>query len=105
MKYPAELYATSPRKYRGLSELRYPFHDRTITVTRCGRICPVWSHLHGSAQNQLQHGQNIGVRQVADKIWLASFMDYDLGFLITRHAASNRLRTRSRLKCYPCPPV
>jgi len=25
-------------------------------------------------------GQNIGVREVADKIWLVSFMQYDLGF-------------------------
>ena len=25
-------------------------------------------------------GQNVGVRQVADKIWLVSFMDYDLGY-------------------------
>ena len=39
MKYPAELYRPSPRPYRGLSELTYPFHDRTITVTQCGRIC------------------------------------------------------------------
>jgi hypothetical protein len=33
MKYPAELYRPSPRPYRGLRELTYPFHDRTITVT------------------------------------------------------------------------
>src|SRR3954468_2759514 len=38
MKYPTELYRRSPRPYRGLSELEYPFHDRTITVTQCGRI-------------------------------------------------------------------
>src|SRR5262249_43931417 len=25
--------------HRGLVELDYPFHDRTITVTHCGRIC------------------------------------------------------------------
>jgi len=25
-------------------------------------------------------GQNVGVKQVGDKIWLVSFMDYDLGF-------------------------
>jgi putative transposase len=39
MKYPAELYVTSSRPYKGLSDLEYPFHDRTITVTCCGRIC------------------------------------------------------------------
>jgi hypothetical protein len=31
MKYPAELYTPSPRPYRGLSELEYPGHDRTIS--------------------------------------------------------------------------
>ena len=25
-------------------------------------------------------GQKVGVKQVADHIWLVSFMDYDLGF-------------------------
>src|SRR5207248_1005404 len=39
MKYPAEIYRPSARPYRGLDELEYPFHDRTVTVTRCGRIC------------------------------------------------------------------
>jgi putative transposase len=39
MKYPAEIYQCSPRAYAGVGELEYPFHDRTITVTHCGRIC------------------------------------------------------------------
>src|ERR1700730_11704273 len=38
MQYPAELYTPSPRTYRGIGELEYPFHDRTITVTNCGGI-------------------------------------------------------------------
>jgi putative transposase len=39
MKYPAELYSPSPQPYTGLSEVEYPFHDRTITVTvRSGHI-------------------------------------------------------------------
>ena len=25
-------------------------------------------------------GQNVGVKQIADQIWLVSFMEYDLGF-------------------------
>jgi hypothetical protein len=25
-------------------------------------------------------GQNVGMRQVNDRIWLVSFMDYDLGY-------------------------
>jgi putative transposase len=39
MKVPADLYTRSPRVYRGLEDLTYPFHDQTVTVTRCGRIC------------------------------------------------------------------
>jgi putative transposase len=39
MKYPGELYTPSTRVYEGLTEPEYPFHDKTIQVTRCGRIC------------------------------------------------------------------
>ena len=39
MKYPSELYVSSSRPYRGIGDLEYPFHDRTITVANCGRIC------------------------------------------------------------------
>jgi hypothetical protein len=47
--------------YDGLLELEYPFHDRTITVTRCGRICmgPLKINL-----SQAFAGQRIGVKQV-----------------------------------------
>ena len=36
---PGQLYRPSVRPYTGLGELEYPLHDRTITVTQCGRIC------------------------------------------------------------------
>lgn len=39
MKYPGEVYRTSERPYTGLPDVEYPMHDRTITVTHCGRIC------------------------------------------------------------------
>ena len=77
MKYPAELYRPSPRPYHGLDELHYPFHDRTITVTQCGRICFGRRKINLST---VLAGQNVGVKEVSDKIWLVSFMDYDLGF-------------------------
>jgi putative transposase len=77
MKYPAELYQPSPRPYHGLDELRYPFHDRTITVTQCGRICFGRRKINLST---VFAGQNVGVKEVSDRIWLVSFMDYDLGF-------------------------
>ena len=77
MRYPGELYAPSPRSYHGLDPLEYPFHDRTITVTQCGRVCFGRQKINLSA---VFAGQNVGVRQVADQVWLVSFMDYDLGF-------------------------
>jgi putative transposase len=36
---PAEVYQPSPRPYRGLPDIDYPLRDKTIVVTRCGRIC------------------------------------------------------------------
>jgi putative transposase len=77
MKYPSELYVSSSLPYKGLSELEYPFHDRTITVSNCGRICIGRRKINLST---VFAGQNVGVKQVADQVWLVSFMQYDLGF-------------------------
>ena len=77
MRYPAELYEASPRPYSGLRDLEYPFHDLTITITQCGRICMGARKIHVS---MVFAGQNVGVKQVADRVWMVSFMDYDLGF-------------------------
>jgi len=77
MKVPADLYVRSPRVYRGLEDLTYPFHDRTATVTRCGRICFNRRKINLS---QVFAGQNVGVTQVGDRIWLVTFMQYDLGY-------------------------
>jgi len=77
MRVPAAVYVRSPRPYRGLEELTYPFHDATFTVTQCGRIC-----FKGRKVN-LSHvfaGQNVGVTQVGERIWLVTFMQYDLGY-------------------------
>ena len=77
MKVPADLYVRSPRVYRGLDDLTYPFHDRTVTVTRCGRLCFGRRKINLS---QVFAGQNVGVTQVGDRVWLVTFMDYDLGY-------------------------
>jgi putative transposase len=77
MKYPAELYSPSPRAYQGLPELEYPFHDKTVMVTRCGRICMGRQKINLS---QVFAGQKVGVKEISEKIWLVSFMQYDLGF-------------------------
>src|ERR1700728_336711 len=77
MKYPGELYTCSPRPYTGLSDVEYPFHDRTITVTECGRICIGRRKINLS---QVFAGQDVGVKEVEEKIWMVTFMHYDLGF-------------------------
>ena len=91
MHYPCELYEPSPRPYTGLPELHYPFHDMTITVTQCGRLCFGRRKINLS---QVFAGQNVGVREVADHIWLISFMHYDLGFFDDQC---------SRVECAPNP--
>lgn len=82
MKTPSEIYKPSERKYEGLPELRYPMHDKTVTVTYCGRICHAGKKINFS---RVFAGHDIGIRQVDDKIWLVSFMDYDLGFFDTEN--------------------
>jgi len=77
MKVPADVYTPSARVYRGLDEIDYPFHDFSITVTHCGRIC------FKTRKINLSHvfaGQKVGIKQVDDRIWLVSFMHYDLGY-------------------------
>jgi putative transposase len=77
MKVPADLYTRSARLYRGLEDLTYPFHDHTIAVTRCGRICFQGRKINFS---HVFAGQNVGVTQVSERIWLVTFMHYDLGY-------------------------
>ena len=54
----------------------YPFHDWTSVVTRCGRVCFNYRKV---SLSQVFAGQQVGVRQVTDRIWLVSF---------ARHAAT-----------------
>jgi putative transposase len=77
MKVPADVYTHSARVYRGLEDLDYPFHDQTITVTHCGRICFKRRKVNLS---QVFAGQRVGVTQVGERIWLVTFMHYDLGY-------------------------
>jgi putative transposase len=77
MKLPVEVYVPSTRPYRGLPPLSYPFHDRTVTVANCGRICTMGRKVSFS---HVFSGQDVGISEVADGIWLVSFMSYDLGY-------------------------
>ena len=77
MKYPGELYTPSSRVYKGLSDIEYPFADKTIKVTNCGRICMGKKKINLSS---VFAGQQVGIKETDDKIWLVSFMQYDIGY-------------------------
>ncbi len=102
MKYPAELYRPSPRPYRGLGELEYPFHDRTVTVTHCGRICLGKRKINLSLAFA---GQNVGIKEVSDRIWLVTFMHYDLGFFDHETCRLEPLADPFEPKVLPMSPV
>ena len=67
----------STRPYRGLPELDYPFHDKAVTVTSCGRICFNRRKINLCT---VFAGQSVGIKQVSDQILLVSFRDYDLAY-------------------------
>ena len=78
MRCPGELYSPAPRPYRGLPEVAYPFHDKDLLVTACGRIC---MHRKKINISTVMAGQRLGIKEVDDAIWLVSFMHYDLGYI------------------------
>jgi hypothetical protein len=78
MKVPADLYSASARPYLGLPEIDYPFHDRDVLVTNCGRVCIYRKKINISI---VLAGQKLGLKEVDDGIWLVSFMHYDLGYI------------------------
>jgi transposase InsO family protein len=78
MQCPAEIYSPATRIYKGLPEIDYPFHDRTMVVSHCGRICLGKKKINFST---VFAGQAVGIKEVDDGIWLVSFMDYDLGYI------------------------
>jgi transposase InsO family protein len=78
MKCPAELYTPSVLPYQGIPDPHSPFHDRTVVVTSCGRLCLYRKKINLSVTLA---GQAVGVKEVDNGIWLVTFMDYDLGYI------------------------
>jgi len=102
MQYPAERYKSSSRIYNGLPELDYPFHDKAATVTTCGRICFNRQKINLS---QVFAGQTVGIKQTEDRIWLVSFMDYDLGYFDDETCRLEPLANPFGPKVLPMSPV
>ncbi|MEO1020786.1 MAG: IS481 family transposase [Pseudomonadota bacterium] len=78
MKPPAQIYRASTRPYNGMPDVTYPFHDKDILVTNCGRICMHRKKINISI---VLAGQRLGVKEVDEGICLVSFMHYDLGYI------------------------
>jgi hypothetical protein len=47
---------------------------------RLERIKPGNPQQNGRHERTVFAGQNVGVKEVSERIWLVTFMDYDLGF-------------------------
>ncbi|WP_367718307.1 transposase [Nitratireductor sp. GISD-1A_MAKvit] len=78
MKTPAQLNTPASRTYQGLPDVEYPFHDKDILVTACGRVCMARKKINVST---VMAGQRPATKEVDDGIWLISFMHYDLGYI------------------------
>jgi putative transposase len=75
--YPGDVYTPSAREYEPPADPEYPYHDRTVRVTQCGRICLGSRKINCSV---VFAGQLLGIREVDDHIWQVSFLEYDLGY-------------------------
>jgi putative transposase len=51
--------------------------DATVMITNCGRIC--WQARKMNV-SQVFAGQQVGITQVGERVWLVTFMHYDLGY-------------------------
>ena len=80
----------------------YPFHDGTFTVTQCGRICFKGQKVNLS---QVFAGQNVGVMQVGERIWLVTFMRYDLGYFDDETCRLERIENPFAPKLLPMSPA
>ncbi len=88
MKCPAEVYQPSTLPYQGLPDIDYPFHDKIVVVTRCGRICLGRKKINFST---VFAGQAVGIKEVHDDIWLVVSVWFDSG--LNRLDGSNQTLT------------
>lgn len=102
MKYPSELYTPSVRQYKGLPEVEYPFADKTVTITQCGRICIGKKKINLST---VFAGQKVGITETDDKIWLVTFMNYDLGYFDEENGRVEPINNPFASKMYTMSPV
>lgn len=78
MKFPAECYTPSTKKYDGLPHLEYPFHDKEAIVASNGML---WLERQRIFLSKVFEGQTIGLKEVEEHTWLVSFANYELGYI------------------------
>lgn len=66
MKCPVEVYQAPPCAYAGLPDIDHPFHDKTIVVTRFGRIC-------------LDAKKSISARSLPGRPWASELLENPFG--------------------------
>jgi putative transposase len=71
-------------------------------VTTCGRICFNRQKINLST---VFAGQNVGIKQVSEHIWLVSFVDYDLGYFDHETCRLGPLENPFGPKVLPMSPV
>ena len=64
----------------------------------CGRICFYRQKINLS---QVFAGQTVGIKQTDERIWLVSFMDYDLGYFDDETCRLEPLANRFGSKVLP----
>ena len=77
----------------------YPLHDWMATVTNGGRV-----YFKNRKVNLRQAfaGQNVGVKQVSDRVWLVTFMQYGLGYFDDETCRLEPIDNPAARKCYLC---
>jgi Homeodomain-like domain len=73
----------SRRPYRQANQLPFQVEKWVVALKQdhpswgCGRIC---LGRRKSSLSKVFAGQNVGIKEISDKIWLVTFMQYDMGF-------------------------
>jgi hypothetical protein len=101
MKCPAEFYVPATRCYDGLPELIYPFHDRDILVTACGRLCLRRKRINIST---VLAGQRLGIKERRPTRAFGSSASCTMISDISTWSRKpcNPSTTRSARGCHPC---
>lgn len=80
MKYPAEVYQPSIRKFpTDMQPLVYPLHDIVRTVSDDGFVSLKGSSGKAFYLGGAFAGENVGLRELDDYKWIVTFMSMDLG--------------------------